>query len=206
MGVSRRPEVTFIAICLMSCFTLPVASQNAGGAPAAAARETLTELEPQQVTVSLPGLRESLQRDNFSWTPLMVAAAVTPDPDVITALIDAGEKLEARSLDDMTPLMFAAAFNPEPAVAIALIEAGADVEARTRDNWVPGYGVARFAGRPVQVDGLFAGAPGEDSGWTALFLATRYNPGEGVAAALIQAGANPDARDENGATAVPARW
>ncbi len=173
-------------------------------------REILRAASPSDVRQQLPRLRTQLRRDNFHWTPLMVAAAVATDPAVIHALVAAGEDVNARSLDDMTPLMFASAFNRDVAIVDALLEAGAPVDSRTRDNWVPGYGVARYTGTNVEIGDLFAGFSltadhdePRQNGWTALFFAARYNPDSAAMERLLDAGADSKTRDEAGALPIP---
>lgn len=225
MGSVRIPSVLCVILVFQSVTALN--GQIPVGEPVVApeARRILADLTPEEVPGALPALRNALHRDHFGWTPLMIAAAVNPYGETITAMIAAGENPRARSLDDMTPLMFAAAFSCEPRVVQALVDGGAEVDARTRDNWVPGYGVARFTGEAVQFNFLQGAAGGgfpaalggsgdgfheeEEEpawGWTALFMAVRYNGDGEMVRALLEAGADPYARDEAGEAALPAGW
>ena len=116
-------------------------------------------------------------RSRHPTTPLHVAAAVARDPAVITALVQAGADVDARDNGDYTPLQGAAA-SGTPGVVRALLEAGAKVDARPRRfqlGWSRG------------------------SGGTSLHAAAG-NPDAEVAAALIEAGADPNARGVRGET------
>ncbi|TVR04962.1 MAG: ankyrin repeat domain-containing protein [Spirochaetaceae bacterium] len=152
----------------------------------------------------------ALRRDAFGWTPLMVAAAGNRDPRVIDALLERGERIDARSLDHWSALMFAAAFNPEPAVARALIAAGADPNERTRDAWSALFGAARYTGENLRFNALEAVeggvglsvVPSDERGWTPLFFAARFNRESAVSDALIAAGADADSLDEYGRSAA----
>ena len=59
-------------------------------------------------------------------TPLHWAAAFSPNPAVIAALLDAGADLEARGSWGKMPLHRAAESNKNPAVIAALLDAGAN--------------------------------------------------------------------------------
>ena len=65
-------------------------------------------------------------RDDFGMTPLHYAAALGSNPDVITALTEAGADVNARDEDGWTPLHRAASLNDNPDVITTLIKAGAD--------------------------------------------------------------------------------
>src|SRR5208337_2486457 len=57
----------------------------------------------------------------------MHAASDNSSPDVLSVLVKAGAKINARDNDGMTPLMFAAGSNKNAAViCVALLRAGAD--------------------------------------------------------------------------------
>ena len=107
--------------------------------------------------------------------PLHTAVAHTRDPAVITALLQAGADVNARSEWDRTALHEAAEHGTLGVVRV-LLEAGAEVDARPR----------RF-------DDFFRGSP------TPLHLAAR-TPDPEVAAALLEAGADVDARGRQGET------
>jgi len=62
-------------------------------------------------------------------SPLMQAASVNSNPDVITALIEAGAIVNDIGPAGRTPLMFAAGNNTNPEVIITLLKFGADAKA-----------------------------------------------------------------------------
>ena len=107
--------------------------------------------------------------------PLHTAVAHTRDPDVITALLQAGADVNARGEWDRTALHEAAEHGTLDVVRV-LLEASAEVDARPR-----GF------------DDFFRGSP------TPLHLAAR-NPDPEVAAALLEAGADVDGRGQGGET------
>ena len=67
--------------------------------------------------------------NDYGTTLLMVAARVTPHPDVVRVLIENGADVNAVDNNGMTPLMHAAARTSRPEILHALIEYGADVNA-----------------------------------------------------------------------------
>src|SRR5262249_52743372 len=83
--------------------------------------------------------------DSFGLTPLMVAAELD-DPGAISALLQAGAKIDATDHRHMTPLMMAVATDEaKPANVRRLIEAGADVSVKDRYgetalDWARKYG------------------------------------------------------------------
>lgn len=202
--VEKQVMRRFIILCLV--FAPGMLIGPAFGDPL----ETLVTADAATVRRELGRIRAATARDAFLWTPLMRAAAENPHPETIAMLLNQGEVIDARSLDDWDALMFAAAFNQEPGVTQVLLEAGLNPNGRTRDAWVVGYGFARFTGEIVQIGDLGFGrdAPGtqeqgtreQHRGWTPLFFAARYNDEPAVVQVLLEGGADPDARDEHGLT------
>lgn len=76
-------------------------------------------------------------RDEQGASPLLIAAACNPDPDVIWVLVAAGASLGDRDQYDMTSLMRAAASNSNPDVLAALIEAGAGIDDQDQFGLTP---------------------------------------------------------------------
>ncbi|MFO8063751.1 MAG: ankyrin repeat domain-containing protein, partial [Spirochaetia bacterium] len=85
-------------------------------------REQLAELLTEDTDVNA--------KDNFAgMTPLMYAARWNENPDVFTALMEAGAQVDTRARDATTALMQAARSNGNPEVIEILLDAGADVNA-----------------------------------------------------------------------------
>jgi ankyrin repeat protein len=76
-------------------------------------------------------------RDEQGASPLLIAAACNPDPEVIEVLVAAGARLDERDQYDMTSLMRAAASNPNPEILGALIDAGACVNDQDQFGLTP---------------------------------------------------------------------
>jgi uncharacterized protein len=106
-------------------------------------------------------------------TPLIIAARLNKDPEVITLLVNAGAKMEAKDLQYRgTALLWASHDNPDIEVAVTLLKAGADVKA-----------IAAY-------------------GRTVLMWAAVNNPNPEMIPVLLKAGADPKAKDEMGKTAL----
>ena len=108
-------------------------------------------------------------------TPLIIAATLNKDPEVITTMLKAGAKLEAKDLRHGiggTALVWAAYDNSNSEVIATLLKAGADIKARTVDNR------------------------------TALMWASLNNSNPEVIIALLKAGADAKAEDKLGKTAL----
>ena len=146
-------------------------------------------------------------------TALMTAAR-TGRPDAVTALLDAGADVDAKERRGQTALMWAAAAGHAEVVG-ALLAAGADFRAALPS----GFTAFSFAVREGRIDAarrlLAAGvdvdapmqvgkpaAKGPAAGMTPLVLAVE-NGHFGLAAALLEAGADPNDQ-RSGATALHA--
>ena len=215
--VSRALECTLLGFVLLAAVAVSAHAQ---------AKAALARTDAAGVRASYRSWAAELRRDQFQWTPLMLAAAANPHPETIAELARLGESVDARSLDGWTALMFAAAFNPNPDVITALIDAGADPDARSPDAWSIHLGASRYTGERVRFDNLggagtlvpfgavTGGAMGDENGagaapgnvhandavhgWSPLFFAARYNSDPEVLLRLIEVGCDPHARDEYG--------
>ena len=88
-------------------------------------------------------------RDEWGFTPLHFAAAFNDDPDVITALVDAGADMNALDKEwGATPLHWAAWSNDNPGIIIALLEGGADPNARDARDSTPLHAAADQSNNP----------------------------------------------------------
>ena len=88
-------------------------------------------------------------RDEWGFSPLHFAAAFNDDPDVITALVDAGADMNARDKEwAATPLHWAAWSNGNPGIIIALLDGGADPNARDARESTPLHAAADQSNNP----------------------------------------------------------
>ena len=142
-------------------------------------------------------------------TPLHWAARVNGNPAVIAALLQAGANLEARDDIGRTPLHMAVGFN-ELAVIAALLQAGADLEARTDRGWTPLHVAAGFKDPDAMaaLDGALSPPPPPGvARYYSPFYGTETigsNENPAVIAALLQAGADLEARTDRGWTPLHA--
>ena len=141
----------------------------------------------------------------WDWTPLHLAVAYNPDPEVAAVLLNAGANPRARGYEGETPI-HEAARNENPALAALLLEAGADANARGSTRRTPLHEAATSNRNPAMIQVLLeAGAELEaravypDSHWdygnmTPLHEAARANGNPEVVTAIIEAGADVNAR------------
>ena len=88
-------------------------------------------------------------KDEWGFTPLHFAAAFNDDPDIITALIDAGANLNAHDKEwSATPLHWAAWSNDNPGIIIALVDGGADPNVRDAKDSTPLHAAADQSSNP----------------------------------------------------------
>ena len=86
---------------------------------------------PQDVQAAISKGADVSARNKVGQTPLIVAADINRNPEVITTLLKAGADIEARdTVHGGTALLWAASFNQNPDVITALLKAGADISAR----------------------------------------------------------------------------
>ena len=149
-----------------------------------------------EVTACLDTRVDLKARDDAGATPLHQAAKNTENLDVIKALIEAGADKEAGDNDKRTPLYWAVTFN-NPVAVKALIEAGANLDVQDKDKQTP-LSYAVFFGHRTAIEVLIeAGANrarAKDT-WTSLHWAVTYNENPVAIKALLNAGANPKAKD-----------
>lgn len=135
-------------------------------------------------------------------TPLFFAAA-WGGPACVQALIDAGARVDARAEGGWTPLMLAAA-RGDAATLKALIDAGADVTAANKYRQTP-LMFAAISGDEAKLNVLLGVSAAvvravDKDGNTALSKAAESEVGPGVLSALLAAGAEADAKDNDGVT------
>ena len=168
----------------------------------ASAKELWDEEFWRQVTVEELGatLDEGLDiqsKDESGDSLLHYAAEFNSNPRLITLLLDRGAEIDALGWS-MTPLHLAALKNVAPVVAL-LLDRGADLMARARDS---GYTPLHYAAGNEDVEVLSLllerGADAtvaNGSGTTPLHIATQYPGREFAVALLLEAGADPTARN-----------
>ena len=135
-------------------------------------------------------------RDHNKMTPLHWATAYN-NPVAIKALIKAGADLDVQDKDKQTPLHHTVKNTENLDVVKALIEAGADLDLRDKYEQTP-LGDAVSFGHSAAIRILIeAGADRElaNAKWTPLNWAVAYNENPVTIKALLNAGANPKARD-----------
>ena len=144
------------------------------------------------------GLRADA-RDENGVTPLHLAAGFGDKFD-IAVLLKAGAEVDARTEDGRTPLHFAC--GSSPAAALVLLAAGADVNAQDEDGQTPLYRAVAPLTRPVSptlIGALLAaGAWVNIPGNSPLHHAARFADNPAVIEALLSAGADASARDNEG--------
>ena len=143
-------------------------------------------------------------QDDDGWTPLMAAAGYNANPAVIELLLKAGADVNAWDSMSMTALSWAAMRSSNPQVIKVLLEAGADVESADVGGDTPLMFAAWYNPSPAVLSALLAARPNQEArdhtAETALLLAARYNNVE-VVTRLLDAGADPHARDNLGSSA-----
>ena len=154
--------------------------------------------------------------DDEGTTLLMYAARRAVEPKILERIIAEGADVDARERSGMTALMFAAHWNFNPKGVAALLRAGADVNAVNRygmtplmlalckdSNVIRRIGGAWYSSNLKTVLELLKASPDLEvkalHGSTALRLAIQNSKPE-VVKALIAAGADVNARTENGST------
>ena len=168
----------------------------------ASAKELWDEEFWREVTVEELGaaLAEGLDiqsKEESGDSLLHYAAEFNSDPRLITLMLDRGAEIDALGWS-MTPLHLAALKNVAPVVAL-LLDRGADLMARARDS---GYTPLHYAAENEDVEVLSLllerGADAtvaNGSGTTPLHIATQSPGRESAVALLLEAGADPAARN-----------
>lgn len=186
--------------------------------------------DPILINVLIAGGANVNARDLRGRTPLHEAARANLNPGVIAALLGGGADVNARDLRGTTPLHEAARVNPNPRATPnpdlirALLEAGADVAARDDRDRTPLHATwlnppAEYAWRDPRINSeavnqlVAAGAdplalnqrgeaagPGVCHNWYLAVFARVASPAD--YAACVEAGTDPDVRDESGYTVL----
>ncbi len=183
----------------------------------------------EDVTTCLKAGADPRAQDQFGHTPLHWAALINNNPDIIAALVKAGADLKARNRGGHTPLHTAAnRHEANPTIIAALVKAGADPNARDEGGGTPLHTAARsvnsktitpefiaksmkaFKAAAERNPELLAEMPDSETMakmTTPEAIAESMKAFKAAAAskpaaigALVEAGADPNARDEDGRT------
>jgi ankyrin repeat protein len=142
------------------------------------------------------GADVNLKESRGGQTALMWAVA-NKYPDIVKLLVEHGADVRARSNGNFTPLLFAAQ-QGDVESGRALLQAGADVnESRSKDRLTTLMVAVASGHKEFAVFLLAEGAnPGlmAESGFTALHYAASDEKGAELVKALLDRGANPNAR------------
>lgn len=161
----------------------------------------VTSGTPQQIQTAIKQGANVNALDNDGWTPLMVAAGGCKNPDVITALLQAGAKTETQNKEGRTALMIAAGGN-SPEIVSALLKGGAKIEAHGEQAFTPLMYAAYGNENPLVITTLLkAGAQINYRGYaglTALMVAANKNPNPQIITVLLKAGANGKLKTDSG--------
>jgi len=163
---------------------------------------------PEQVQAAIDAGANAKEPDSETGlTPLMYAAAVNENPEIITILVKAGARLNEHGgpSGSTTPLIFAAKYNENPDVIITLLKAGAKVDEADENGSTPLMNAAENNENPEVINVLLnAGAniySRTKSEETPLMYAA-HNKNSKVVTALLNAGSNVNDYDDFGATAL----
>lgn len=145
-------------------------------------------------------------RDSHSGATPLHKAAAEGDSSGIAALVGAGAEVTVQDRFGNTPLHEAAWGNGDPAVVAALVAAGAAADARTRDGNTPLHRAAWRNGEPAVITALAAAGAELDArderGNTPLHRSWS-NDNLAVSRRLLELGADPLARNDQGQVADP---
>ena len=148
-------------------------------------------------------------RNKERWTPLMLALRSDKPAAFIARLLAQYHALASPECEDgTTAMMIACQYASDPAVVEALYAADADAVQPRRGGDCPIHFAVRNAtdGASGIVSFLLNNRAEvnqtNDAGWTPLMTAARFNTRLDVVAALLSAGADVDARNHDGLTAL----
>ena len=152
---------------------------------------------PGMIAALLDGGADTDARFGNGRTPMHCAAFANRDPQLIGALVEAGADPSARTTIGWTPLHAAAYGNPNPEIVEALLEAGASTDSRLADSWAgevhfPNSRSSMDAPSLVTLDGRWQMINGRS---TPLHVGAGHARSPAIVAALLNGGADPDARD-----------
>ncbi len=143
------------------------------------------------------------KRDNDGWTALMYAAKYSDNYTTVKILVDNGAYIQVRNKFNSTPLLLAAAHSQNPEILNLLLQKRSASEEEVldafiltiKDNESPTYikleKMRLFINKGIALNVFWKGA-------TPLMYACSYGDSSEPASFLIEYGANPNIRDENG--------
>ena len=198
---SSSPEITLAPIpkATLTPISIPttIAAEETEISGGIWDRSFWEEVTVEELTAALDNGLDVQSKDEHGDTPLHYAAEFNGDPRVISLLLDRGVEIDDPGRG-LTPLLLSAGNNSRPVVAF-LLERGADVSARAKDS---GYTPLHYAAQNEDVDvvrlflqhGADARAT-NGSGTTPLHVATQQAGREAGVKLLLEAGADPSARN-----------
>ena len=152
----------------------------------------------EEVTACLDTGVDLNARDDAGATPLHRAVENTENPNVFKVLLNAGANPNARDNNKWTPLHYAVALGKNTGVIEILLNAGADIEAQSKYKQTPLFLAVLFK-RPTAIKVLIevgADTRVKDK-WTSLHWTATYNEDLVAIKALLNAGADPKAKDDD---------
>jgi len=134
-------------------------------------------------------------------TPLMLAAANSLSPEIVTLLLKKGAEVNTSTTNGFTPLMIAASRTPE--LVSLLLANGAEIEARTVRNETPL--MLAVWDSPAEIGTLLIEAGADVNakdvdGLTPLMKTARFSAIPAITSLLIEKGADVNANDMFGRT------
>ena len=161
---------------------------------------------PEDVQAALANGADANAKDDRGRTALMYAARDCC-PEVVAALVEGGADVNARDVRGKTALNWALGFSDHAGVITALLDAGVDVNTRDNSGMTALLWAAWLGRWSADVIGalLRAGADlnaRNPRGMTALMWAVIWDNDPATVKLLIDAGADPTVRDDEGKSAL----